>query len=200
MGWATMLDGPTPLPTTCVRVHTDDPTFRVTWRGGGRFVFSGEVVGDPSSALELDTPTHHVAVALAKKSTPMHAVALLRRALPRDIVMSHRQAEGGTHVTFQEAVLPAARPPCLRIFSTDAMQRVRQLRDNCVEFIGAAGSDTHLVVLCDARRATVRIPASSSAQATAARVGAHVPSGFRALVDGPTVSVWKDADFFEQVA
>jgi hypothetical protein len=34
----------------------------------------------------------------------------------------------------------------------------------------------------------------------AARVGANVPHGFRALVDGPVVSVWKDADFFSAVA
>ncbi|MCC6335160.1 MAG: hypothetical protein IT380_14370 [Myxococcales bacterium] len=195
-----MFDGPTPLPTTRFRVHTDDPTFHVAWRGGSRFVLSGEVSADPSSALELDTPSQHLAIDLAKKSTPVHAVALLRRALPRDIVMTHQRAEEGTQVTFHEAVVPAARPPRLRIFSTDAVQRVRQLRDNCVEFTGAAGGDTSLTILCDSRRATILISSGSSAQATALRVGAHVPHGFRALVDGPTVSVWKDADFFEQVA
>ncbi|MEW5738296.1 MAG: hypothetical protein AB1938_05185 [Myxococcota bacterium] len=195
-----MFDGPTPLPTTRFRVHTDDPTFHVAWRGGTRFVLSGEVSADPSSALELDTPSQHLAVDLARKSTPQHAVALLRRALPRDIVMTHQPVDGGTQVTFHEAVVPAARPPRLRIFSTDLVQRVRQLRDNCVEFAGAAGADTHLSILCDARRSTLLIPAGSSALATAARVGANVPHGFRALVDGPTVSVWKDADFFEQVA
>jgi hypothetical protein len=55
-------------------------------------------------------------------------------------------------------------------------------------------------VLCDSRRVTLAIPAGSSAKATAARVGAGVPHGYRALIDGPTVAVWKDADFFEQVA
>lgn len=195
-----MFDGPTPLPTARFRVYTDDPTFHVTWRGGTRFVLSGEVSADPASALEMDTPSQHLAVALARKSTPHHAVALLRRALPRDIVMTQHLMEDGTQVAFHEAVLPAARPPRLRIFSTDPVQRVRQLRDNCVEFAGAAGSDTHLSILCDSRRVTLRIPAGSSALSTAIRVGAHVPHGFRALVDGPTVSVWKDADFFEQVA
>lgn len=195
-----MYDSPIPLPTTRFRVHTDDPTFQVAWRGGGRFLLSGEVSADPSSALEVQTPAEHVAVALARRSTPTHAVALLRRSLPRDIVMTHAELEGGVQVAFQEAVVPAARPPRLRILSTDTVQRVKQLRENRVEFLGAAGSDAHLTILCDSRRVTLSIPAGSSAQATAARVGAQVPHGFRALVDGPTVTVWKDADFFEQVA
>jgi hypothetical protein len=195
-----MFEGPILLPTMRFRVHTDDPTFHVAWRGGGRFELSGEIGADPSSSLELDTPSEHVEVDLATRSTPEHAVAMLRRTLPRDIVMTHREVDDGVQVAFQEAVVPAARPPRLRIFSTDTVQRVVQLRENCVEFRGAAGSDSHLTVLCDSRRVTILVPAGSSAQATAVRVGANVPHGFRALVDGATVAVWKDADFFEQVA
>jgi hypothetical protein len=195
-----MYDGTIPLPTARFRVHTDDPTFEVAWQGGGRFVLSGEVSADPSAALTLDTPSQHVEVELARRSKPEHAVALLRRSLPRDIVMTHRACTGGVQVTFTEAMVPAARVPRLRILSTDTVQRVKQLRENCVEFLGASGADAHLTVLCDSRRVTILIPAGSSAQATAARVGANVPHGFTALVDGPTVAVWKDADFFEQVA
>ena len=62
------------------------------------------------------------------------------------------------------------------------------------------GADCLLTILCDSRRATIKVEGGTSAQHTAARVGANVPHGFRALVDGPVVSVWKDADFFSAVA
>jgi hypothetical protein len=91
-------------------------------------------------------------------------------------------------------------PPRLRIFATDLVQRVRQLADNEVEFLGATGGDSQLTILCDSRRVTISVPGGSSAQATAVRVGASMPHGFRALVDGPVVSVWKNADFFSRVA
>jgi len=195
-----MFEGPIPLPTMRFRVHTDDPTFHVAWRGGGRFELSGEVSADPSSALAVETPSDHLEVDLARRSTPEHAVALLRRTLPRDIVMTHAPNADGVEVSFHEAVVPAARPPRLRLFSTDLVQRVVQLRENSVEFRGAAGADSYLTILCDSRKVTILVPAGSSAQATAVRVGANVPHGFRALADVPIVSVWKDADFFEQVA
>jgi hypothetical protein len=66
--------------------------------------------------------------------------------------------------------------------------------------VGASGADSHLTILCDRKRVTIVIAAGSSARATAVRVGASMPHGYRALVDGPVVSVWKDADFFSMVA
>lgn len=195
-----MFDEPIQLPTTRFRVHTDDPTFLVEWRGGTRFFLSGEVSADPSANLDVNTPSNSVEVSLATHSRAEHAVAMLRRSLPRDVAMTSSPQVDGVEIVLQETVVPAARPPRVRIFTTDLVQRVRQLDENKVEFIGASGGDSHLTVLCDSRRATIFVPAGSSAQVTAARVGASVPHGFRALVDGPTVSVWKDADFFSAVA
>lgn len=195
-----MFDEPIQLPTTRFRVHTDDPTFQVAWRGGTRFHLSGEVSADPSSSLDVDTPSDTFEVSLATHSRAEHAVALLRRSLPRDVAMRVEPKQDGVEIVLQEALVPAARPPRLRIFTTDLVQRVKQLDENKVEFLGASGADCHLTVLCDSRRVTIFVPGGSSAQVTAARVGASVPHGFRALVDGPTVSVWKDADFFSAVA
>jgi hypothetical protein len=195
-----MLDEPIQLPVARFRVHSDDPTFRVAWRGGTRFELSGAVSSDPSTELDVSTPDDAFEVSLECRSTPEHAVKLLRRTLPRGIVMSHETTAEGIEVVFNEAYVPAATPPRLRLFSTDLVQRLRQLDENKVEFIGATGSDCHLSILCDRRRVTVQLAAGTSAQATAARVGSSMPFGYRALVDGPIVTVWKDADFFSMVA
>ena len=183
------------------RVHSEDPSFHVTWRGGSRFALSGEVSLDPSAELDVSTPDDMVEISLARRSTPEHAVALLRRALPRSISMRHTQVEDGIEVVFQEALVPAAKTPRFRIFSSGAALRLKQLDENKIEFTGGLGADDCIItVLCDSRRVTLSLPHGSSAQAIAARVGSNVPHGFRALVDGPVVSVWKDADFFSAVA
>ena len=77
---------------------------------------------------------------------------------------------------------------------------MKQLDENKIEFLASVGQDCLITVLCDSRRVTISLPRGSSAKAIAARVGSNVPHGFRALVDGPVVSVWKDADFFSAVA
>lgn len=196
-----MYDQPIPLSRSRFRVHSEDPEFRVEWRGGSKFVLTGEVSLDPSAALDVSTPSRaEVEVSLARRSTPEHAVAALRRALPRDVLMAHAAFPDGVEVIFTEALVPAASPPRFRVLSTDLVQRTRQLDENKIEFLGATGADCQLTVLCDSRRVTVSIPSGTSAQSTAARVAANVPQGFRALVDGPVVSVWKDADFFSMVA
>lgn len=182
------------------RVHSEDPSFQVTWRGGSRFALAGEVSLDPSAGLDVSTPHDMVEISLARHSTPEHAVALLRRALPRSISMRHQQVEDGVEVVFQEALVPAAKTPRFRIFSTDAVLRLKQLDENKIEFRSGVGADCLLTILCDSRRVTLTLLAGTSAQAIAARVGSNVPHGFRALVDGPVVSVWKDADFFSAVA
>ena len=182
------------------RVHSEDPSFHVTWRGGSRFEFSGEVSLDPSAELDVSTPNDMVEISLARRSTPEHAVAMLRRALPRSISMRHHEVEDGVEVVFQEALVPAAKTPRFRIFSTDAVLRLKQLDENKIEFQGGVVEDCLITILCDSRRVTLTIAGGTSAQAIAARVGSNVPHGFRALVDGPVVSVWKDADFFSAVA
>lgn len=182
------------------RVHSEDPSFHVTWRGGSRFALTGEVSLDPSAELDVTTPNNMVGVSLARRSTPEHAVAMLRRALPRSISMRHQDVEDGVEVIFQEALVPAAKTPRFRIFSTDGALRVKQLDENKIEFQGGVGDECLITVLCDSRRVTLTLPRGSSALAIAARVGSNVPHGFRALVDGPVVSVWKDADFFSAVA
>ncbi|MDP2272115.1 MAG: hypothetical protein Q8N23_07090 [Archangium sp.] len=195
-----MHEEPIQLSVSRFRVHSEDPSFNVTWRGGSRFVLTGEVNLDPSAELDVSTPNDVVEVSLARRSTPEHAVAMLRRALPRSISMRHHPVEDGVEIVFQEALVPAAKTPRFRIFSTDAQLRVKQLDENKIEFLGGIGEDCLLTVLCDSRRVTISLPRGSSALAIAARVGSNVPHGFRALVDGPVVSVWKDADFFSAVA
>ena len=195
-----MFDAPIPLPTSRFRVRSDDPTFQVCWKGGSRFELSGEVSNDPTAELGVDTPSDSIEVSLEQKSTPEHAVALLKRHLPRDVLLTHTRTDDGIEVIFHEALVPAAMPPRLRLFSTDLLQRIRQLDENKVEFLGASGADSHLTILCDRKRVTIVIAGGSSARSTAARVGASMPHGYRALVDGPVVSVWKDADFFSMVA
>jgi hypothetical protein len=194
-----MFDEPIQLSASRFRVHSEDPSFHVAWRGGSRFALTGEVTLDPSAELELSTPNDAVEISLARRSTPEHAVALLRRELPRSITMRHEVVEDGVEVIFQEALVPAAKTPRFRTFSTDAL-KVKQLDENKIEFVSGVAEDCLITILCDSRRATITLPGGSSAQVIAARVGANVPHGFRALVDGPVVSVWKDADFFSAVA
>ncbi|MFO0597523.1 MAG: hypothetical protein U0228_19615 [Myxococcaceae bacterium] len=182
------------------RVHSEDPEFHVQWRGGSRFALSGSVSLDPSAELGVATPSDHVEVSLATNSTPEHAVAALRRALPRSISLRTEDARDGVEIVFQEALVPAARTPRLRVFSTDPQLRIKQLDDNKVEFSSGVQETCLLTVLCDTRRVTIQLRGGTSSQATAVRVGANVPHGYRALVDGPTVSVWKDAEFFSAVA
>lgn len=195
-----MLNDVIQLPQPRFRMHSDDPTFQVDWRGGGRFLLTGEVSEDPTTQLHVDHERESVEVTLAKASRPEHAVRMLKRAMPRDVYVSEREQADGLEVTLTELTLPAARPPRVRIITTDLVQRVLQLEENKVEFLGNVGADCLITVLCDTRRVTIQVPKGCSAQTTAVRVGASVPRGFRALVDGATVAVWKDADFFEAVA
>lgn len=196
-----MFEEPLYLPSLSrFRVHSEDPAFQVTWRGGSKFALSGEVSIDPSAELDVSSPNASVEISLARRSTPEHAVAMLRRALPRSISMRHQQTEDGVEIVFQEALVPAAKTPRFRILSTDTMLRVKQLDENKLEFLSGVGEECLLTVMCDSRRVSMTITEGSSALAVAARVGANVPHGYRALVDGPVVSVWKDADFFSAVA
>ena len=194
-----MID-PIPFPIAKFRFHTDDPTFEIAWKGGGRFRVTGEVSGDPSSEVDLQTPDDEIELHLAQHSRPEHLVDQLRRALPRDIAVTDRRVNGGIDLILQDALVPAAKPPRLRILSSDPIQRVLQLDDNKVEFVGNTGDQCHITILCDTRRVTLSLAAGCSAKSTAEFVAANVPHGFRALVAGAVVSVWKDADYFEQVA
>jgi hypothetical protein len=195
-----MFEEPISILANRFRVHSDDPSFHVTWKGGSRFALSGQVSLEPTAELDVESPLASVEVALAHRSTPEHAVAALRRALPRSISMRHENLEDGVEVIFHEVLVPAAKTPRFRIVTSDTQLRVRQLDDNKVEFLSTVGRDCLLTLLCDSRRVIVELAGGTSAQATALRVGHSVPHGYRALVDGPVVSVWKDADFFSAVA
>jgi hypothetical protein len=195
-----MFDAPIPLRSHRFRVHSDDPTFLVAWRGGSRFALSGQVSSSPAADLDVQTPGTAFGVSLAQHSRPEHAVSQLRRSLPRDVLMRHVATEDGVEVAFTQGLLPAARLPRLRVLSTDLGQRIKQLADNQVEFRGACSADAHLTIFCDQARITVRLPGGASARTTAARVGSSMPHGYRALVDGAMVSVFKDSDFFSLVA
>jgi hypothetical protein len=188
-----------PLPSS-FRVHSEDPAFHVSWRGGGRFVLSGEVTMSPSAELDVATPHDEVEVSLATHSTPTHAVSALRRALPRGILMHHAAHADGVELIFNEAMVPAAKPPRLRFFTAGVRLNVKQLDENCIEFLGGITDDVLVTILCDSRRATVKLTAGMQAHTAATLIGANMPHGFRAIVDGAIVTVWKDADFFSAVA
>lgn len=195
-----MFTEPTPLRTTSFRIHSEDPAFSVQWKGGNRFRLSGEVTIDPSAELEVSTPNDDVEISLARRSTPEHAVALIRRALPRSVSMRHEAHDDGVEVIFCEALLPAAKTPRFRVMSIGTGVRFNQLDDNKIEFLGATTESGLISIQVDLRKVTIELAAGSSANRVAALVGANLPHGFRALVDGPVVTVWKDADFFSAVA
>ncbi len=190
----------TPLNRIRFDLHSDDPSFHIERRGTSKFLLSGQVSSDPTGDVSVELPHDAFDVVLAKNSRPEHAVNALERALPRDVMMTHQSSDFGIEVMLQEMVVPAAKPPRLRIFSTDLLQRVKQLAENEVEFIGTSGAAAHLTILCESKRVTIALPAASSASVTAARVASSMPHGYRALVSGHIVSVWKDADFFSMVA
>lgn len=182
------------------RVHSEDPAFHVSWRGGSRFILSGEVTMSPSAELDVATPHDEVEVSLATHSTPTHAVSALRRALPRGIVMQHTAVADGVELVFNEALVPAAKPPHLRLFTAGVHLDVKQLAENSIEFNSSIREDVIVTILCDSRRASVKLTAGLPAHTAATLIGGNMPRGFRAIVDGATVTVWKDADFFSAVA
>lgn len=195
-----MFDAPHHLPNARFRLVSGDPTFFAEWCGGSRFRLSGEVSSRPEASLDVSTPEGPVEVTLPTGALPEHAIKRLKRALPRSV--SLRQIEDDGHavrVQLLETTPSAAKLPRLRIISSDLRQRVIQLAENQVEFVGSSAHPCLITVLCDGRRVTLRLPAVCSARATAATVGANAPAGYRALVDGATVSVWKDADFFAEL-
>lgn len=189
---------PTPLWSTRFRMASDDPAFSVRWRGGNRFLLQGEVEREPQAELELEAPHDAIGIRLARRSTPQHAVAKLRRALPRSLTMKTEVVTDGVELVFQEALVPAARLPRFRVVGSGL--DFQQLDENKLEFLGATTGAGLVTICCDTRRVTIEVPEGCSAQSTATLIGAHVPHGFRALIDGPVVSVWKDADFFSAVA
>ncbi|MBL8921590.1 MAG: hypothetical protein JNJ54_22205 [Myxococcaceae bacterium] len=195
-----MFDSVTHLHARRFHLESSDPSFHVERRGSAKFLLSGTVSEEPTTALGVQTPSESFELTLATQSRPEHAVATLRRELPRDVVMQTLERIGGIEVSLTEALVPAARPPRFRVLSTDLQQRLTQLDDNRIEVRGALGGDALLTILCDSRRVTISVAQGLSAAATAIRIAASVPHGYRALADGAIVSVWKDADFFSAVA
>ena len=188
------------LRATKFHIHSDDPAFSVSRRGASRFLMSGEVSLQPTGQLSVATPSEDLELDLATHSRPTHAVHQLRRSLPRDVLMTTTETNEGLEVMLNQVMVPAAKAPRVRIVSTDLVQRVLQLDENRIEFEGAVGGDALITVLCDSRRVTIQVRTGLTASGTALRIGASMPTGYRALVDGSIVSVWKDADFFEMVA
>ncbi len=195
-----MLESVTFLKTRRFQLVSADPAFMVTRQSASRFLLSGTVSDEPVTDLHVETPSERFAVPLATRSGPRHAVEQLQRLLPSDVLMHTVPRPTGVEVSLVEAVIPAARAPRVRVFSTDLVQRIHQLEDNRVELRGAIGADAHLTLSCDSRRVTIAVNEGLSASATAVRLAAAVPHGYRALADGATITVWKDADFFSMVA
>jgi hypothetical protein len=195
-----VIDSVTQLGVRRFHLESNDPSFVIERQSARRFLLSGKVSEEPCTAVEVETPSSSFDVVLATLSGPDHAVAQLRRSLPRDVTMQVLERIGGLEIAMTEALIPAAKPPRLRVFSTDAVQRIAQLDENRVEVLGTVGADALLTILCDSRRVTIKVIHGLSARATALRIAASVPRGFLALAEGAIVSVWKDADFFSMVA
>jgi hypothetical protein len=195
-----VIDSVTHLHARRFHLESSDPSFHVERQGAATFLLSGSVSDEPTTALGVQTPSASFELSLATQSRPEHAVATLKRELPRDVLMQTLERIGGIEVSLVQALVPAAKPPRLRVFSTDLDQRIAQLDDNRIEVRGAVGHDALLTILCDSRRVTISVHQGLSATATAIRIAASVPHGYRALADGAIVSVWKDADFFSAVA
>lgn len=195
-----MIDSVTHISPRRFHLESSDPSFHIERQGSSKFLLSGRVSEEPTTAVDVQTPSTSFELVLATASGPEHAVATLKRELPRDVVMQVLERIGALEVSMTEAVVPAAKPPRLRVFSTDLAQRIAQLDENRIEVRGAVGGDALLTILCDSRRVTIEVQQGLSAASTAIRIAASVPHGYRALADGPIVSVWKDADFFSAVA
>lgn len=195
-----MIDSVTQLSVRRFHLESRDPSFHIERQGAARFLLSGVVSDEPTTAVEVETPSTSFDVPLATSSGPAHAVARLARELPRDVVMQVQERIGGLEVSMTEALVPAARPPRFRVLSTDLVQRLVQLDENRIEVQGPIGAPALLSIICDSRRVTIEVAAGLSAMATAVRIAASVPHGYRAIADGAIVSVWKNADFFSMVA
>ncbi len=195
-----MIETVTSLSVRRFHLESSDPSFRIERQGSGRFLLSGFVSDEPTTEVEVETPSSAFEVTLATRSRPEHAVARLVRELPRDVVLQVHERLEGLEVTMTQALVPAARPPRLRVLSTDLVQRVVQLDENRIEVQGPIGADCLMTIMVDSRRVTIELAQGLSASGTAVRIAASVPHGYRALADGTIVSVWKDADFFSMVA
>lgn len=191
------------LPGAAFSMGSSDPCFRVERRGRASFQLSGRVSEAPHTAVAVGFPSREgLEVLVPVRSGPREAVATVRGALPRGIVLTERSkgTEQSVEVRLHEAVLPAAGLPRLRAMSSDLAQEVLQRDENKLEFRGTVAADGHLSVLCDGRRLTLPLSRGQSARLTAVRLGAALPHGYQGLVEGATVSVWKDADLFRAVA
>lgn len=195
-----MIETVTSLGVRRFHLESSDPSFHIERQGSARFLLSGYVSEEPTTEVGVETPTTTFGVTLATQSRPEHAVARLVRELPRDVAVQVHERLDGLEVTLIEALVPAARPPRVRVLTTDLVQRFVQLDENRFEVQGAVGADCLLTLLCDSRRVTLELAQGLSAGATAIRIAASVPHGYRGLADGTIVSIWKDADFFSMVA
>lgn len=196
----TVIESVTQLSVKRFNLESHDPAFVVERQGRARFLLTGAVSEAPTTALGVETPSSAFDVQLATHSAPRHAVERLRRALPRDVAMQVIERLQGVELQLIEALVPAAKPPRVHVFSTDLAQRIVQLDENRIELQGSIGAASLLTISCDNRRSTISVEQGLTASATATLLAANVPHGYRGLADGPIVSVWKDADFFSMVA
>ncbi|MBK7860241.1 MAG: hypothetical protein IPJ65_16825 [Archangiaceae bacterium] len=163
-------------------------------RGFSRFVLSGTVPERRDPGLILESRRGDASAPLAEHSTPRDAFRALQRALPRGIHAHAAERDEGLEVKLTETIVPAARVPFAQIFSTDLKQRVRRLDDNRFELLGPTGSDCLITLKVDTRRTLVPVAKGTSAHRTAEIISARMPAGYHADVEGPVVTIWKDAD------
>jgi hypothetical protein len=182
------------------RLFSNEPMLAVQSRGRGRFFLSGSVPEFRDPGLTLESRAGDASVPLAERSTPTDAFRALKRSLPRGVHAHASEAEGGVELQLQETIVPAARLPFAQIFTTDLAQRVRRLDDNSFELLGCTATACLITLKVDARRARLGVHKGASARETARLIGEAVPAGYRAEVDGPIVTIWKDAELHTAAA
>jgi hypothetical protein len=176
------------------RLFSEEPLLSVQPRGFSRFILSGSVPEHRDPGLRLECSRGDATAPLAGRSTPWDAFRALEKNLPRGVHARATEAAEGLEVRLTETIVPAARLPFTQLFSTDLKQRVKRLDDNRFELCGPTGSACLITLKVDTKRSFVAVPKGTSAAATAQRVAAKIPAGYRAEVEGAVICVWKDAD------
>jgi hypothetical protein len=95
-------------------------------------------------------------------------------------------------------LIPAVKQVNFRIFSS--VTSYAQICPNTVKIVGNSFGSGLVTLVCDSRKASFHMEEHCSAVNVAVQIAAHLPDGFRALVDGTTVCVWSDDDFFAMIA
>jgi tRNA A37 threonylcarbamoyladenosine synthetase subunit TsaC/SUA5/YrdC len=101
-------------------------------------------------------------------------------------------------LTLRDASKPLIPAVSFRIISSVVSHA--QWSPNSIKILARSFASGHITIVCDAKKTHFQMTVGASPEVIAVQIAAHVPDGFRALVDGPLVCVWRNDDFFAMVA